>query len=131
MALSEEYRAIAEMMHSVWNYGTAIHDGNQFLGLIRLRFGDIDGAKEFLIRAGLSPGSPQLDSIGPQMLLARRLFQRGETGVVLKYIDLVARFWTQRKPCHNELPGAKDELLRKRRLIGIWKIDIAAGRVPR
>ncbi len=75
--LSRQYLAQAERYHSDWNYGNAIHDGNQFLGLVRLRQGDIEAAKEHLLAAGLSPGSPQLDSFGPSMVLARELLERG------------------------------------------------------
>ena len=33
--LSLSYLAQAERLHSDWHYGNAIHDGNEFLGLIR------------------------------------------------------------------------------------------------
>jgi hypothetical protein len=42
---AREYLARAERFHWDWNYGNAIHDGNQYLGLIQLRRGDVDGAK--------------------------------------------------------------------------------------
>jgi hypothetical protein len=129
-ARSREYLAQAERFHWDWNYGNAVHNGNQFIGLVRLRQGDLSGAKEYLIRAGLSPGSPQLDSFGPAMPLARELLERGERVVVAEYIDLVAAFWTREKPRHADSPCARAMLDEKTRLVQQWKLDIAAGRVP-
>ena len=128
--LSREYLAQAERLHTDWNYGNAIHDGNQFLGLIRLRQGDVEGAKACLLAAGLSPGSPQLDSFGPNMMLARELLERDERLVVAEYVDLIARFWAADKPAHAEIPGHLEHMEEKGRLIEEWKIDIAEGRIP-
>ena len=129
-ALSRKYLDMAERLRPDWNYGNAIHNGNQFIGLVRLRQEDIEGAKEYLLRAGLSPGSPQLDSSGPTMTLARELLERGERVVVLEYVDLIATFWTEAKPRHAVQPGAGDILEEKKRMVQQWKLDIAAGRIP-
>lgn len=128
--LSHSYLAQAERLNSDWNYGNAIHDGNQFLGLIRLRQGDVEGAKAYLLAAGLSPGSPQLDSFGPNMMLARELLERGERLVVADYVDLIARFWTMDKPTHAELPGHSENMKDKKRRLQEWKDAIAEGRIP-
>jgi hypothetical protein len=71
-----------------WNVGNAIHKGNILLGRVALRRGDLDEAKSRLLAAGRTPGSPQLDSFGPNMALAEELLQRGEKQVVLEYFDL-------------------------------------------
>lgn len=76
-----------------WNYGNAIHHGNLILGRIALRLGDLDKAKEHLIKAGQTPGSPQLNSFGPNMLLAKELLEKGESDVVLKYFQSCGKFW--------------------------------------
>ena len=47
----------------------------------------------YLIEAGRTPGSPQLNSFGPNMLLAKELLEKGETATVLEYLDLCTKFW--------------------------------------
>ena len=46
------------------NYGNVIHNANQILGRCALREGKLADAKEYLLKAGATPGSPQLNSIG-------------------------------------------------------------------
>ena len=84
--------SVAEKYRSDWNYGNAVHKGNLALGRLALRDGDIEQAKHYLIEAGKTPGSPQLNSFGPNMLLAKELLEKGETAV-LEYLDLCAKFW--------------------------------------
>jgi hypothetical protein len=81
-----------------WNYGNVIYDGNQILGLAALKENDIAKAKQCLLAAGNTPGSPQLDSFGPDMTLAQELLKKGEKQVVLDFLDLVAKFWATPKP---------------------------------
>lgn len=76
-----------------WNYGNAVHDGNLVLGRIAVTEGQLDEAKRYLIEAGKSPGSPQLDSFGPNMSLAKDLLEKGEKDVVLEYFALCRKFW--------------------------------------
>lgn len=76
-----------------WNFGNALHKGNLTLGRLALREQDIGKAKYYLLEAGKTPGSPQLDSFGPNMVLARELLERGERETVLQYFDLCGRFW--------------------------------------
>ncbi len=76
-----------------WNYGNAIHHSNNVLGRIALKQGDIKLADEFLLKAGATPGSPQLESFGPNMALAKELLKKGEKETVLRYIDLCRDFW--------------------------------------
>ena len=128
--LSHEYLSLADRFAHDWNYGNAVHDANQILGLIRLREGNVDAAKLYLLRAGLTPGSPQLDSFGPNMVLARELLQRGERLVVAEYVDLVAAFWAAEKPHRAPMPDNDAYLTEKRRWIEQWKIDIAGGITP-
>ncbi len=76
-----------------WNRGNDIFFGNMVLGRLALKAGDIEQAKHFLIEAGKTPGSPQLDSFGPNMTLAKELLEKGQTEVVLEYFGLCAKFW--------------------------------------
>ena len=85
--------AMAPHFKEDWNYGNAIHDGNEVLGIIAVQEGKINEAKQLLLEAGKSPGSPQLDSFGPDMELAQNLLQRGERDTVLEYLQLCSKFW--------------------------------------
>lgn len=84
---------LARAYPSDWNHGNGIHDGNLVLGRLALRAGSVDEAKAFLKKAGQTPGSPQLDTFGPNMTLARDLLVRGEREAVLDYFHLCSRFW--------------------------------------
>jgi hypothetical protein len=76
-----------------WNYGNAIHDGNVVLGRIALRSGNVTKANEYLLQAGKTPGSPQLNSFGPNFILAKELVEKGEKQSVIEYLRLCETFW--------------------------------------
>jgi hypothetical protein len=76
-----------------WNHGNAVHDGNMVLGLVALGRQDVAAAKAALLAAGKTPGSPQLNSFGPNMSLAKALLEAGERVVVLEYFALCRLFW--------------------------------------
>jgi hypothetical protein len=76
-----------------WNYGNAIHFAHTALGLLELRQTNLPGAVEHLRLSGDTPGSPQLDSFGPSMRLARDLLRRGQAEAVLAYLRQCRRFW--------------------------------------
>lgn len=76
-----------------WNYGNAVFHGHHLLGQIALAAGDVNEAKNQLIDAAATSGSPQLGSFGPSMQLADALIKAGETETVLEYFDLCRRFW--------------------------------------
>jgi hypothetical protein len=57
--------------------------------------GDRQHAKDYLLASGKTPGSPQLNSFGPNMTLAKELLEVGEREIVLKYLQLCAAFWTK------------------------------------
>ncbi|MEJ5167083.1 MAG: hypothetical protein WHV67_08675, partial [Thermoanaerobaculia bacterium] len=60
-----------------WFYGNAIHYGNIVLGKIALKENKKEEAKKYLIEAGKTPGSPQLNSFGPDFTLAEELLEAG------------------------------------------------------
>jgi len=96
-----------------WNYGNAVHHGNSVLGQISLKNGDVKQAKEFLLKAAETSGSPQLNSFGPNMSLAKALLAAGEKEIVLQYFKLCRKFWTS---------GAEQ--------LDHWTNDVKTGRVP-
>jgi len=84
---------LAPTYRSDWNYGNAIHDGHMVLGRVALKAGEVEAAKRELLLAGATPGSPQLDSFGPNMSLAKDLLEHKETDAVVAYFALCAKFW--------------------------------------
>ena len=88
-----ELLELAPGFRSNWNYGNALHDGHMVLGRAALAAGDIAGAKRELLEAGKTPGSPQLNSFGPNMALALDLLRKGERDVVRQYFAECSNFW--------------------------------------
>lgn len=96
---AQQALAVAREFPDDWNYGNAIHDGNMVLGRLALARGDVDEARSRLLRAGRTPGSPQLDTFGPNVSLARDLLDVGERETVLEYFRLCREFWdSERRP---------------------------------
>lgn len=96
-----------------WNYGNAIQESNQVLGRIALSEGDVDEAKRRLLASADSKGSPQMNSFGPNMTLAKELLEKGETEAVLPYFDRCGKFWSM----------GKEKL-------STWASQVEAGRTP-
>jgi hypothetical protein len=84
-----------ETCRRTYLYGNAIHWANIALGWAALAHDDLEAAAEHLVRAGKTPGSPQLNSFGPDRDLARALLDRGERTSVLTYLGDCARFWAE------------------------------------
>jgi hypothetical protein len=76
-----------------WNEGNAAFTSNMVLGEVALRQGDKPAAVKYLLASGKTKGSPQLDSFGPNMQLAKDLLEAGERDAVLAFIDECRRFW--------------------------------------
>ena len=110
---AEELRGMAPQYQWDWNYGNAIHSANIVLGRIAAAEGRMKDARNFLIAAGKSPGSVQMDTFGPNMSLAKDLLEKGEKDVVLHYFVLCGKFWTS---------GA-DQLKK-------WSEEVKAGNIP-
>jgi len=114
-ALARELLTLALQYQSDWNYGNAIHHGHLLLGRTALARGELATAGAELLEAGRTPGSPQLNSFGPNMALACELLQRGQTAPVREYFSLCRRFW---------MPQFADAKLKE------WESDVIAGREP-
>jgi tetratricopeptide (TPR) repeat protein len=96
-----------------WNYGDAVHKANLILGRIAVRDGRLADAVTLLRASGETPGSPVLDSFGPNMSLAKDLLERGETEAVLDYFELCRVFW--------KMGGSR---------LDAWTKDVQAGNIP-
>ena len=94
---ANEVLALAPKYKDDWNYGNAIHGGHIAIGRIELRNGNLDNSKNHLLAAGRTPGSPQLDSFGPSMILAKELLEKGEDDAIVKYLNDCGIFWKQRQ----------------------------------
>ncbi|MFZ0657844.1 MAG: hypothetical protein WAM05_03955 [Candidatus Binataceae bacterium] len=91
---AQELLSDAPDFHKDWNYGNAIFDGNMVLGLVALkRDDDVAQADSDLLGSAATPGSPQLGSFGPNMLLAQALLERGEESTVLAFLAACRSFW--------------------------------------
>jgi tetratricopeptide (TPR) repeat protein len=112
-AYTRELLASAPRYESNWNYGNAVHKGNLLLGRLALRVGDLVSASEYLLKAGETRGSPQLNSFGPNMTLAKELIENGQREAVIRYFDLCAKFW-----------GTGQDRLRS------WRWEVEQGRTP-
>jgi hypothetical protein len=63
------------------------------LGRVAVRDGDLETAERELLLAGNTPGSPQLNSFGPNMSLAKDLLEQGRSDAVIEYFGLCGKFW--------------------------------------
>ena len=94
--------AIAQMEAALKSAPKEWYAGNLFYwihlsrGLLALREGNLKSAGEFLLKAADTPGSPQLNSFGPGMLLADFLLKRGEKQTVLDFLEKTKKFWLPR-----------------------------------
>lgn len=83
----------APKFEDTWQFGNSIHRANIVLGHIALDEGHVQEAEQRLLAAGATPGSPQLDSFGPDLDLARRLLAAGSPETVIAYLRDCGRFW--------------------------------------
>lgn len=96
-----------------WNSGNLIHHGNMILGRIALQEGDVEKSKAYLLKSAETDGSPQMNSFGPNMSLAKDLLEKGERDVVLQYFEMCGKFWK-----------------RDRGQIKKWTDTVNAGKIP-
>lgn len=90
---AEEMLELSKLVLKDWNYGNVIYYRNWVLGMLAFDAGDLESAKQYLHLAGSSVGSPQLDSFGPNMKLAKQLLKTGEKETFLKFLNQIEVFW--------------------------------------
>jgi hypothetical protein len=112
-AFAEKALSLAPLFRTDWNYGNAIHLGHTVLGLLALREGDFDLAADELRKSGETPGSPQLNTFGPTMQLAKGLLQAGCTAPVLNYLKQCRGFWRMGSTW-----------------LDLWESKVSAGQIP-
>jgi hypothetical protein len=115
-AYARELHAGLVKYRTDWNYGNAVSKAHSAHGRVALQRGDLARAIRELALAGASPGSPQMDSFGPNLSLARDLLATNDAiarDAVRAHFDDIAKFWRLEA-------GA----------LRVWRGDIAAGRAP-
>jgi tetratricopeptide (TPR) repeat protein len=110
---AERAFALAPAFKKNWNYGNAIHLGHTVLGLLALNAQDQSSAISELYESGQTPSSPQLNSFGPTMQLAKALLKLGHIEPVLAYLNQCHAFW--------EMGGT---------WLDLWERKIHEGHVP-
>ncbi|MDZ4837172.1 MAG: hypothetical protein SGJ27_25585 [Candidatus Melainabacteria bacterium] len=75
------------------NYSNSVYEAHTALGRIALREGNVELAKEHLLKSVAIPGSPQLNSFGPDMALAQELLNAGEKEIIFEFFFRVGIFW--------------------------------------
>ena len=90
---ADQLLALAPQYPKNWNYGNAIYYGHMVLGRVELAQGNTVLAENHLLQSAQTPGSPQLNSFGPNTSLAKDLLERGDTTPVLQYFALIQNFW--------------------------------------
>jgi tetratricopeptide (TPR) repeat protein len=110
---AERALVLAPAFEKNWNYGNAIHLGHTVIGLLALNEQDYTAAINELHASGQTPGSPQLNSFGPTMHLAKELLKLGHVEPALAYLHQCRVFW--------EMGGT---------WLDLWERKIRAGLVP-
>lgn len=82
-----------DRVHATPNGPLAFHDANDVLGRLALRDGDLEQAKEYLLKAATLPNGRAIEAPGPRMLLAQALLDRGEREFVLQYLLKMKTSW--------------------------------------
>jgi hypothetical protein len=122
--LASELLELAERYRGDWNYGNAFHHGHHIRGLCALRSGRQSEAEEHLRVAGRCPGSPQLNSFGPNMRLAAELLEAGAREAVLQYLEDCKAFW------QVEVKGRDGKVYSGAARLDEWAAEIRDGKPP-
>lgn len=111
--LAQELLDLSETQPRDWNFGNAVHYGNMVLGQVALREGNLLVAENYLLKSGAIVGSPQLNTFGPNMTLAKELIEAKRPDAVLQYFELCAQFWAM-----------------SRGRLAIWAKEVENGEMP-
>jgi tetratricopeptide (TPR) repeat protein len=93
------------------NYSNSLFEAHTALGRIALLEGNLELAKEHLLKSVSVTGSPQLNSFGPDMVLAQELLNAGEKEIIYEFFFRVRLFW-------------------KSECIDFWADKIRSGEIP-
>ncbi len=80
------------------NRANAEHSAHTTLGRIALQNGDTLSAGRHLLLSAQVRGSPELNSVGPSLVLARGVLALGETDAVITFLHLCGNFWVAGRP---------------------------------
>jgi hypothetical protein len=117
-AHSSELLLLNEKFKDDWNYGNVVLTSNLYLGTCEVWQNHDSSALKYLKAASLTPGSPQLNSFGPDrdsFILATELLKKGYQKEVLGYLESIEKHWVA------EFSGQK---------ISSWKKEIQLGKIP-
>ncbi len=92
-AIAQRAIQLAPSFEENWNFGNALFAGHTVLGLLAARRGDVDLAIQELHASAKNRGSPQLDSFGPTMRLAKELIGKGKSEEVIAFLHQCLTFW--------------------------------------
>lgn len=92
-AMAERLLAQLEAVGSTECHAQVVHWSNICLGMDSLERNDEEMAELFLQSAGETVGSSTLRSFGPDLVLARRLLERGRIAGVRAYLLKCRNFW--------------------------------------
>jgi len=94
-AYARELLRMAPSHNGERDYGDAIYDGYSVLGMVALERDNVPLARQYLMNAASTPGSPELSKNGPGMMLAKGLLEKGQAPAVLEFLILCREFWKQ------------------------------------
>jgi hypothetical protein len=83
----------SDRCESDWECGNAWYYGHTILGLVAVHDNDPASAEKHLLASGMTIGSPQLNSFGPDLSLALTLLRAGKVAPVVTFLRECASFW--------------------------------------
>lgn len=104
---ADELLGLTERYREDWNYGNAVYDAHTVLGRLALLDGKVELSKEHLFAAVKTPGSPTLDTFGPNMSLAKDLLERGQKDTVVAFLNECKRFWYDHQKADEWIKGIR------------------------
>ena len=92
-SLARELLQMAPSYTRERDYGDAIYDGYSVMGRVALHRENLPLARQYLMNAATTPGSPAISQHGPNMMLAKELLEKGQAPAVLQFLILCREFW--------------------------------------